>query len=89
MEKIISVVPSVIKRNRNIHSAAEGVLLSAGSTIRIEGKKMRFCLSSLTLNNLEERVKNMDEITITPSIGPHPRSEVGNFVDSVEFVERE
>lgn len=37
-----SVVPSVIKRNRNIHTAAEGVLLSAGSTIRMEGKKMKF-----------------------------------------------
>ena len=89
MGENFSVIPSVIKRNRNIHTAAEGVLLSAGSTIRMEGKKMNFNLSSSTLNNLEERVKNMDEITITPSIDPHPRIEVGNFVDSVEFVERE
>ena len=47
VEKIISVVPPVIKRNEIIHTATEGILLSAGFAIRMEGKKMKFSKGGL------------------------------------------
>ena len=65
MGENFGIVPSPGKRN--MYTAEEGVLLSTGFTIRMEGKMKKFSLASSTLNILNEQEKNMNENPIVTS----------------------